>query len=78
MNRGLRLVMNQGPQPGQIFVLNQDSIILGRDPSSGIVVDALQISRQHARITRYGGQMVIEDLRSANGTLSARTFLATG
>jgi hypothetical protein len=68
MNRGLRLVMNQGPQSGQIFVLNQDSIVLGRDPSSGIVVDALQISRQHARITRYGGQMVIEDLRSANGT----------
>jgi hypothetical protein len=60
--------MNQGPQPGQVFVLDQDSVVLGRDPSSGIAVDALQISRQHARITRYGVQMVIEDLRSANGT----------
>jgi hypothetical protein len=67
-NGGFRLVMNQGAQPGQTFVLSQDLIILGRDPSSSIVIDAMEVSRQHARLTRYGGQIVIEDLRSANGT----------
>ncbi len=68
MNGDFKLVMRQGPQPGQTFVPDQDSLILGRDPSSNIVIDASGVSRQHARITRYGGQIVIEDLQSANGT----------
>jgi len=63
-----RLVMSQGPQPGQTFMLDQDTISLGRDPSNNIVIDSPQASRQHARITRQGNLMVIEDLGSTNGT----------
>lgn len=68
MTDGFRLVMSQGPQPGQMFHLEKDSTSLGRDPGSDIVIDDPQVSRQHARITRQGGLMVVEDLGSTNGT----------
>ena len=63
-----RLVMSQGPQPGQTFVLDQDSLALGRDPSNDIMISDPQVSRQHARIRRQGSLMVIEDVGSTNGT----------
>lgn len=68
MADGFRLVMNQGPQPGQTFTLDQDIITLGRDPNSDIVINDPQVSRQHARIRRQGNAMVIEDTGSTNGT----------
>ncbi|MFQ6101872.1 MAG: FHA domain-containing protein [Anaerolineae bacterium] len=63
-----RLVMSQGPQPGQTFMLEHDLLTLGRDPANSIVIDDPQVSRQHARIMRQGSLMVIEDLGSTNGT----------
>lgn len=68
MTDDFRLVMSQGPQPGQTFPLDKDSLTLGRDPGTDIVINDPQVSRQHARITRQGGLMVIEDLGSTNGT----------
>jgi predicted component of type VI protein secretion system len=68
MTDGFRLVMSQGPQPGQAFSLEKDSTSLGRDPGNDIMIDDPQVSRQHARIMRQGGLMVIEDLGSTNGT----------
>ena len=68
MANGFRLVMGQGPEPGQTFNLDRDALTIGRDPSNGIAINEPQISRQHARITRQGGLMVIEDLGSTNGT----------
>ncbi|MCK4317111.1 MAG: FHA domain-containing protein, partial [Anaerolineae bacterium] len=68
MTDGFRLVMSQGPQPGQMFSLEKDSTSLGRDPGNDIMIDDPQVSRQHARIMRQGGLMVIEDLGSTNGT----------
>jgi pSer/pThr/pTyr-binding forkhead associated (FHA) protein len=62
------LIMTEGPQAGQHFVLDQDWTTIGRDPGSNIVVVDPQISRQHARITRQQGFLVIEDLGSTNGT----------
>jgi pSer/pThr/pTyr-binding forkhead associated (FHA) protein len=79
-----RLVMSQGPQPGQTFMLDQDSLTVGRDPQNDISISDPQISRQHARITRRGDQMVIEDVGSTNGTyvngmrLSGPHTLASG
>jgi len=68
MTDGSRLVMSQGPQPGHTFMLDQDFITLGRDPSNDIVVSDPQISRQHARIRRQGNVVMIEDAGSTNGT----------
>jgi hypothetical protein len=68
MNGDSRLVVSQGPQPGQTFMLDQDLLTLGRDPASHVVINDPQVSRQHARITRQGGMMILEDLGSTNGT----------
>jgi len=68
MTDGSRLVMKVGPQPGQTFLLDQESLTLGRDPSSEIVINDPQVSRQHARIKCQGNLTVIEDVGSTNGT----------
>jgi hypothetical protein len=68
MADGFRLVVSQGPQPGQAFVLDRDAMTVGRDPGNSIAINDPQVSRQHARITNQGGLMVIEDLGSTNGT----------
>jgi hypothetical protein len=65
---GLQLVMSQGPQPGQAFALDRDTLTLGRDPSNAIAINEPQVSRQHARITQQGNATVVEDLGSTNGT----------
>lgn len=68
MSNGSWLVMSQGPQPGQSFMLDKNWLTLGRDPSNDITINDPQVSRQHARITRQGRMTVIEDLGSTNGT----------
>ena len=68
MADGFRLMMSQGPQPGQAFILDRDALTIGRDPGNSIVINDPQVSRQHARIAHQGGLMVIEDLGSTNGT----------
>jgi predicted component of type VI protein secretion system len=67
---GSWLVMSQGPQPGQTFMLDRDWITVGRDPSNDIVINDPQVSRQHARITRQGQMVVIEDVGSTNGSFA--------
>jgi len=51
--------------------LNGDSMLLGRDPSSGVPMDAAAavVSRRHAEIQRGDGEFVLVDLASFNGTL---------
>jgi hypothetical protein len=68
MISGLQLVMSQGPQPGQAFALDRDTLTLGRDPSNAIAINEPQVSRHHARITQQGNVIVVEDLGSTNGT----------
>ncbi|MCE9577924.1 MAG: sigma 54-interacting transcriptional regulator [Deltaproteobacteria bacterium] len=43
-------------------------IVFGRSRAVTIPVDHDKVSRQHARVTRRGGQIVVEDLGSRNGT----------
>lgn len=62
------LVTAKGPQPGQIFSLDQSPLILGRDPRNAITVDHPEVSRRHARIAKQGDTWVAEDLGSTNGT----------
>lgn len=63
-----RLVMSQGPQPGESFILDKEVITLGRAPTNDVVIAEPQVSRQHARIVRQDDVLVIEDLGSTNGT----------
>ena len=44
-------------------------VVIGRAPSSDIVIDEPFISATHARFTLQGPALVLEDLGSTNGTL---------
>jgi len=63
-----RLVVRQGPIPGQIFELNRNEISIGRDISNDFVVNDAEVSRKHAKLTLEGDRYKIEDLNSTNGT----------
>lgn len=43
-------------------------VIFGRDPAATIAIDESVVSRRHARVSRRGDQVLLEDLQSRNGT----------
>jgi pSer/pThr/pTyr-binding forkhead associated (FHA) protein len=64
----LILEIVEGSEAGRQLPL--DSVIdVGREPSLPLHLDEdTQVSRRHARISVQGGQVVVEDLGSTNGT----------
>jgi predicted component of type VI protein secretion system len=64
----LILEIVEGSQAGRQLPL--DSVVdIGREPSLPLHLDEdTQVSRRHARIALQGGQVVVEDLGSTNGT----------
>jgi ABC-type multidrug transport system ATPase subunit len=69
------------PQPIDI---QEQSVIIGRDPACEEPLDAPLVSWQHAKVTRSGDKVFIEDLSSRNGTfvdgvrITAKTELRMG
>jgi pSer/pThr/pTyr-binding forkhead associated (FHA) protein len=53
--------------PGWEYTLTSDQVLLGRDPTCRVIVDDPLVSREHARLRIGEDQVVVEDLRSANG-----------
>jgi len=53
---------------GHPHLLTGESITLGRAPECDIVLAGARVSREHARLRRAGRQVLLEDLRSTNGT----------
>jgi DNA-binding winged helix-turn-helix (wHTH) protein len=62
------IVVLDGEQVNQHWVLEAEETILGRDDSSDIVIPQRQISRQHVVFRRKGEDYYIQDLESKNGT----------
>jgi pSer/pThr/pTyr-binding forkhead associated (FHA) protein len=72
----------------QLPLSGRQEYLIGReDPISGVFpdadltphgADAGGVSRQHARITVQGGQAMIEDLNSTNGTWVNRAKIQSG
>jgi pSer/pThr/pTyr-binding forkhead associated (FHA) protein len=57
------------------YLIDHNEIIIGRDPDSGIQIDNIGVSREHARITKEHcritkgpGDYFVEDMGSINGT----------
>lgn len=48
--------------------LDDDAYAIGRTADNKIVLDYSKISRNHARIDRKGGNFILRDLQSTNGT----------
>ena len=45
-----------------------ETVVVGRDPVAGVVLDTPNVSRLHARLTRKQDGILVEDLGSTNGT----------
>jgi pSer/pThr/pTyr-binding forkhead associated (FHA) protein len=50
------------------YKMTGDVTTIGRGKSCEFVIESNRVSREHARITREGGDFVLEDLGSSNGT----------
>jgi FHA domain len=62
------VVLTPAPQRGQVMDLAGGTVLVGRDPSSDLVLDDPHVSRTHAVIRTLGDQTVVEDLGSSGGT----------
>jgi len=62
------LIVRQGAQAGMSFSITGNQVVLGREEGLDIILQDPEASRRHSRISWQGGQYVIEDLGSTNGT----------
>jgi pSer/pThr/pTyr-binding forkhead associated (FHA) protein len=63
------LLVQRGPDSGARFLLDSDSVSVGRHPDSDIFLDDISVSRRHGTFTRSGeGGYTVTDLGSLNGT----------
>ena len=62
------LLVNVKSETNERHPIQGDSIMVGRDRTCSIVLTHPAVSRRHARITLSGTNVVLEDLKSANGT----------
>jgi uncharacterized protein involved in exopolysaccharide biosynthesis len=62
------LIAVAGGQPGRVYPLARNTILLGRNDSAGIAISDPSVSGEHARIINGSQGLEIEDLGSTNGT----------
>lgn len=65
-----RLIWKKTDSPSDdvVFDLSEASVVVGRDPSCRVFIDAPLLSREHARIDYRDGGHVVVDLGSTNFT----------
>jgi diguanylate cyclase (GGDEF)-like protein len=63
------LVVLQGTNVGEMHKIEGPEVIIGRASSATVRLNDDGISRRHCRVLSVGGQVTIEDLGSANGTV---------
>jgi len=61
-------LVNVKSDTNEKHAIQGESVMVGRDRTCSIVLTHPAVSRRHARITLSGAQVVLEDLKSANGT----------
>jgi len=64
----VHLTIRHGKRAGQTFSAPGPVVTIGRVSDNSIVIDDPQVSRHHASLTFEGGQWVLRDLGSTNGT----------
>jgi hypothetical protein len=65
--RSARIVIISGDDAGATYPI-KDSITFGRAESNTVVLRDAKVSRQHAKIVNKGGEFVLMDMNSSNGT----------
>jgi hypothetical protein len=61
------LIGQTGPLKGERWVLDKP-LIIGREPTCDVMIPDRQVSRFHARLTPTRSGVVLEDMKSKNGT----------
>lgn len=64
-----RLIVEQGPDAGKVFVIDQPVVSIGRSVSNTFQVVDRRMSRNHCEVHVTGGRIILRDLGSKNGTL---------
>ena len=68
MTDTVKLIVRAGGEINKPILLIGEKNVIGRDPKNDIVIDDIEISRNHLTITRKGDTFQIEDNHSTNGT----------
>ncbi|MFM7201075.1 MAG: sigma 54-interacting transcriptional regulator [Myxococcota bacterium] len=65
----IRLVVEDGPQKGQEWMLEKDLVRMGNREDNDVVIPGDRtVSRYHAELCRINGDILLRDLGSTNGT----------
>ena len=62
------LIMQRGPSIGARFLLDTERTVAGRSVDADIFLDDVTVSRRHAEFVHEGGNFVVRDIGSLNGT----------
>ncbi|MBT1177963.1 FHA domain-containing protein [Bifidobacterium callimiconis] len=62
------LISTRGAVSGSRYLLDEDTVNVGRDPRADILLDDSTVSRAHAVFHRVNGQFTVQDAGSLNGT----------
>jgi GGDEF domain-containing protein len=62
------LIVLAGSNVGEMYRLDEIETVIGRGTGSTIRLNDDGISRRHARLLQVAGEVLIEDLKSSNGT----------
>jgi pSer/pThr/pTyr-binding forkhead associated (FHA) protein len=72
------VVRSGGGRAGEHFVPQGERTTIGRSPDNDVFLDDVTVSRKHAVLLDRGGEYVIEDLGSLNGTFVNRRRIESG
>jgi ABC-type multidrug transport system ATPase subunit len=59
---------SRGAQPAELSPPADGSLVLGRSEGADVMLSHPLVSRAHARVTRRGAELIVEDLGSSTGT----------
>jgi hypothetical protein len=62
------VIRSGGGRTGESFTLSDERVGIGRRPDSGIFLDDVTVSRDHAVLVKRGNDYFLDDLGSLNGT----------
>ncbi len=63
------LIVLAGENLGQMFPIREAETVIGRAADASVRLKDDGVSRRHARILNKDGEVMVEDMKSANGTL---------
>lgn len=78
------LEIQTGKYKGQRITLSADEVIIGRGDTARIRLPSPDVSREHCRLTYANRRLIVEDLKSRNGTfingrpITGKRYIAPG